>query len=136
MALETAPTKGYLTPSDQAQVGAQTEVGEGFSAGAEAPSASTTLGSRLIRRPQKLRGMRVKLRAPSTGNTTVQVRVDGVSKGSVTIASTDAAGTVKQVGINPPFAVPADSIVDLYCSALGSGSVGLAAYADLVQDWS
>jgi hypothetical protein len=122
-------------PSDiaQRQAGAETPIDV---LGSQSTVATGVIGGRIMRAKGLLRGVSAKLLVCGTaGATTVQVRKNGVSAGEVTIDNADPDGTMKTVGINPAVTLAAGDMVDLNVSAAPTAGSGLAAFADIVQDF-
>lgn len=129
------PGGTQLTPSDRAIADSGAEDPIDIGNFLETTATGTLVGMQL-RYKAKLRGLRIKLRAPAGGNTSVQLRKNGVVQATATIAAADPANTVVQVGLNPVVSCNPDDTIELMCSAAGAGALGLSAYADIVRDYS
>lgn len=94
----------------------------------QANVATGILTSFVVQRDSTLRGLAISLAVCGTaGSTTVQVRVNGVSQGDLTIANTDADPTYKVLSLD--LNVNVGDVIDINVSAAPTGGTGLSATA-------
>lgn len=94
----------------------------------QAVVATGIIGSIVVQRASTLRSLSASLAVCGTaGSTTLQVRVNGTSKGSLSWANTDPDPSYKTLSLD--INVAAGDVVDLNVSAAPTGGTGLTATA-------
>ncbi len=97
--------------------------------------ATGTIAAMLVKRPGFLNGLRTSVGTTGTADsTTLQVHVNGVSKGELTTANTEADGTKKALALSTPLALAVGDLVELVVSAAPTAGADLAATAEIGPD--
>lgn len=96
----------------------------------QATIAVAVIAGMVIRHACKLRELKIAVGTTGTaGSTTVAVLVNGVSKGTLTVANTEADGTVTSTDLD--VALAEDDVVTLSVTAAPTGGAALTATAHM-----
>jgi hypothetical protein len=99
----------------------------------QAVVATATLGGMVVDTATKLKALAIAVGTTGTADsTTVQVHVNGVSKGELSVANTEADGTYKTLALDLALAI--GDLVELVVSAAPTGGADLTATARMAPE--